>query len=137
MTVPVTLQILQSSYNHFTMNATESDQDPFAALQAKAVEVAALLKALAHPDRLMLLCQLSQGERCVAELGEATGVAQPSLSQQLGILRAEGLVATRREGKFIHYRVASEGVQVVLQALYGHYCGAANNVTQKEEQRDD
>ncbi len=119
------------------MNATESDQDPFAALQAKAVEVAALLKALAHPDRLMLLCQLSQGERCVAELGEATGVAQPSLSQQLGILRAEGLVATRREGKFIHYRVASEGVQVVLEALYGHYCGTANTMNKKDEQRDD
>ncbi|MBQ0935958.1 ArsR/SmtB family transcription factor [Ideonella paludis] len=119
------------------MNATDGDQDPFAALQAKAVEVAALLKALAHPDRLMLLCQLSQGERCVAELGEATGVAQPSLSQQLGILRAEGLVATRREGKFIHYRVASEGVQVVLQALYGHYCGPAKPMNKKDEQRDD
>ncbi|TDM08957.1 MAG: transcriptional regulator [Ideonella sp. MAG2] len=117
------------------MNATDEPQDPFAALQAKAEEVAALLKALAHPDRLMLLCQLSQGERCVAELGEATGVAQPSLSQQLGILRAEGLVATRREGKFIHYRVASEGVQVVLEALYGHYCGPHPSKTEKDKQK--
>jgi DNA-binding transcriptional ArsR family regulator len=104
------------------MNAIDTPRSPLPALQAQAVEVAALLKALANPDRLMLLCQLVEGERCVAELGEATGVGQPSLSQQLGILRAEGLVATRREGKFIFYSLASTGVRVVLNALYQHYC---------------
>ena len=113
------------------MNATDNAQAQISALQAKAVEVAALLKALAHPDRLMLLCQLSRGERCVAQLGESTGIAQPSLSQQLGILRAEGLVATRREGKFIHYRVASESVQIVLDALYGHYCKTCTSTEDK------
>jgi DNA-binding transcriptional ArsR family regulator len=121
------------------MSAIDKAQDPVAVLQAKAQEVATLLKVLANPDRLMLLCQMLQGERCVAELGEATGIAQPSLSQQLGILRAEGLVATRREGKFIHYRVASEGVQVVLDALYRHYCDPATqeSATHKDPEHDD
>ncbi len=103
-------------------NAIDAPANPLAALQAQAVEVATLLKALAHPDRLLLLCQLVEAERCVAELGAATGVEQPSLSQQLGILRSEGLVATRREGKFVFYSLASVGVQVVLNALYSHYC---------------
>lgn len=105
------------------MNATDEAQDPFAALQTKAVEVAALLKALAHPDRLMLLCHLLEGEHCVAELGDVTGVRQPSLSQQLGILRSEGLVSTRRDGKFIYYQVSSEPVRALLTTLYQHYCG--------------
>lgn len=103
-------------------SATETSNKPLPALQSQAVKVAALLKALAHPDRLMLLCQLVEGERCVAELGEATGVEQPSLSQQLGVLRAEGLVATRRDGKYIYYSLASADVQAVLNALYQHYC---------------
>lgn len=119
------------------MYAIDEAQDPLAVLQAKAHEAALLLKALANPDRLMLLCQLAQGERSVAQLGQATGIAQPSLSQQLGILRAEGLVATRREGKFIHYRVASTGVQVVLDALYRHYCHPALPMTPKDPHHDD
>ena len=68
-------------------------------LQARAEEAANLLKALANPDRLLLLCQLVEGERSVTELGMLSDIAQPSLSQQLGVLRGERLVATRREGK--------------------------------------
>lgn len=94
-------------------------------LQAKALEAASLLKALANPDRLLLLCQMVDGERSVAELGELTGIAQPSLSQQLGVLRGERLVATRREGKHVLYSVDSPAALAVLQTLYGLFCEPA------------
>ena len=94
--------------------------------QPRATEAAALLKALAHPDRLLLLCQLLEGERSVTELGEAAGVEQPSLSQQLAVLRAEQLVATRREGKNMHYRIDSPAALAVLQTLYQLYCSDPN-----------
>ena len=81
-----------------------------------------LLKALANPDRLLLLCHLVQLEKSVAELGDLTGIAQPSLSQQLSVLRAEDLVVTRREGKSIFYRIEAPAVHAVLQTLYQIYC---------------
>ncbi len=91
-------------------------------LQARAGEAAALLKALANPDRLLLLCQLVQGERCVGDLGAATGIGQPSLSQQLAVLRAERLVATRRDGQRMHYSLASPAALAVLGTLRGLFC---------------
>ena len=91
-------------------------------LQAQSGQAAKLLKALANPDRLLLLCHLVELERSVAELGELTGIAQPSLSQQLSVLRAEDLVATRREGKSIFYRIEAPAVHAVLRTLYKIYC---------------
>lgn len=88
----------------------------------RAAEAAALLKSMSHADRLLLLCQLVEGELTVSELGERSGLQQPSLSQQLGVLRREGLVATRREGKFIHYRIASPAVLALLTVLYQQFC---------------
>lgn len=96
--------------------------DPTIELQRRAGEAAALLKALAHPDRLVLLCHLVGGEKSVGELGARAGVAQPSLSQQLGVLRADGLVAARRDGKHVHYRIASPQALALLEALHGLYC---------------
>lgn len=100
---------------------------PLADLRGRAGEASALLKALANPDRLLLLCHLVEAERSVAELGAVTGIAQPTLSQQLAVLRGEGLVATRRAGKSIHYRIASPSALAVLRTLYDLYCegGAA------------
>lgn len=95
-----------------------------AQLQHRSEEAATLLKALANPDRLLLLCHLLDAEHTVAELGDITGIVQPTLSQQLGVLRNEDLVATRREGKFIHYRVASPAVRAILRTLYRLYCAA-------------
>ena len=77
------------------------------ALRSAADSACRLMKVFSNPDRLLLLCQLSQGERRVGELQELVGIGQPTLSQQLGVLREEGLVATRRDGKQIHYRIAS------------------------------
>ena len=87
-----------------------------------AAEAARLMKALANPDRLMLLCQLSQGEMTVSELEAALGILQPTLSQQLAVLRDEALVETRREGKYIYYSVSSEVALAVLQVLYDRFC---------------
>jgi ArsR family transcriptional regulator len=94
-------------------------------LQARAEDAAALLKALANPDRLLLLCRLVDGERSVSELGASTAIEQPSLSQQLGVLRGERLVATRRAGKQVIYRIASPAALTVLEALYGLFCDPA------------
>jgi DNA-binding transcriptional ArsR family regulator len=96
-------------------------------LQHRAQEAAALLKALANPDRLLLLCHLLEAERTVAELGEITGIVQPTLSQQLAVLRSEELVQARREGKFMHYRVASHAAREVLRTLYRLYCSPADS----------
>ena len=100
---------------------------PLAELQKRAHEAAALLKALANPDRLLLLCHLVDAERAVAELGAMTGIGQPTLSQQLAVLRNEGLVLTRRNGKSIRYRIASPAVHAVLSTLYQLYCSDAGS----------
>ena len=70
-------------------------------LRSAAAEGVSVLKVLANVDRLLLLCQLSQGEHCVSELENELGIVQPTLSQQLGVLRSEGVVSTRRQGKNI------------------------------------
>lgn len=93
-----------------------------ARLQSAAGKAGNLLKALSHPGRLVLLCQLTQGEFSVGELEAATGIRQPTLSQQLTVLREEQLVAVRREGKQIFYSIASREALAVLQILYQLYC---------------
>lgn len=93
-------------------------------MRASARVVTALLRVLANEDRLLLLCQLTQGEQAVGELEERLDIRQPTLSQQLGVLRAEGLVNTRREGKRIFYSVADPKVLALLNTLYQLYCQA-------------
>ncbi|OUL83191.1 ArsR/SmtB family transcription factor [Paraburkholderia hospita] len=93
-----------------------------ATMQAGAANACALLKVLANPDRLLLMCQLSQGEMSVGELEEQLGIRQPTLSQQLGVLRENELVATRREGKNIFYSVASPQALAVMAVLYEQFC---------------
>ena len=92
------------------------------ALKASASKASALLKSLSHVDRLLLLCQLVQSEACVRDLEQSTGIKQPSLSQQLGVLRENGLVNTRREGRQIFYSIASEDALAVMQVLYQRFC---------------
>ena len=92
------------------------------ALRRSADSACRLMKVLSNPDRLLLLCQLSQGERSVGELEDMLGIRQPTLSQQLGVLRNEELVQTRREGKQIFYRIADSRAQEVLETLYRLYC---------------
>ena len=80
------------------------------------------LKALAHESRLMMLCILAEGEKSVGELEEILSLRQPTVSQQLARLRADGLVATRREGKAIYYSLASEEARIVIGAVYDAFC---------------
>lgn len=101
-----------------------TDEMPFDIQQLRANAEAAgqLLKALGNPDRLLLLCQLSQGERNVSELEALLGIQQPTLSQQLAVLRREGLVETRREGKLIYYCISSPAALAVINTLYQLFC---------------
>jgi len=91
-------------------------------LRLAAAQAVAALKVLANPERLLLLCQLSQGEFSVGELEEQLDIHQPTLSQQLGVLRNQEVVATRREGKNIYYSVADPALLEILQVLYRLYC---------------
>lgn len=88
-----------------------------------AAEAAALLKALAHPARLLVLCQLVEGERSVGELQPITGLSMSALSQHLAVLREMALVSTRRESQTIYYSLAVGPAASVLEALYAAYCG--------------
>lgn len=100
-------------------------------LRESATQCCALLKAMAHEDRLLLLCQLVEGEHNVGELEELVGIRQPSLSQHLGVLREEGLVTARRDGKYIYYSLASFEVICIMQTLSNLYCGKAKRRNNK------
>ncbi|MGE3142502.1 MAG: metalloregulator ArsR/SmtB family transcription factor [Hyphomonadaceae bacterium] len=89
---------------------------------AKAGEAAQLLRALAHEARLMVLCQLVEGESSAGGLQEMTALSQSALSQHLAKLRAEGLVATRREAQTIYYRLADPRAAQLLETLAGIFC---------------
>ena len=91
-------------------------------LRGAAEQAVGALKVLANPERLLLLCQLSQGEFSVGELEERLDIHQPTLSQQLGVLRTQGVVATRRDGKNIFYSVADPALLEILAVLVRLYC---------------
>ena len=92
------------------------------AMQASAGQACQLMKVLTNPDRLLILCQLTQQEKCVSELQDLLGIVQPTLSQQLTVLRKEKLVTTRREGKNIYYRFSSPQALAVMEVLYAQFC---------------
>jgi DNA-binding transcriptional ArsR family regulator len=96
--------------------------DP-AELERNAAAAADFLRSLASPHRLMILCALVEGESSAGELGRRLGLAPSNLSQHLARLREEELVATRREGTAIYYRLASDRVEPILRELYRIFCG--------------
>ena len=102
--------------------------DPEAMDQA-ADRASALLRLLGNGTRLMILCHLSQGEKTVGALQMLLQVGQSPLSQHLARLRKDGLVATRRESQTIHYRIASDEVERVIETLYGLYCGPGGDAS--------
>ncbi len=94
-----------------------------ARLIEKSHEVANVLKLLSNQKRLLILCSLeAEGECRVSELAEAVGLSQSALSQHLAKLRTEGLVAFRRDGQSIHYKLADNQVERLLSALKEIYC---------------
>lgn len=97
--------------------------DPIEALEAQATEVAAILRLLANEKRLVILCRLAiAGEMSVTALGAAVRLSQSALSQHLAKLRADGLVATRRDAQMLFYRVEDARVRQLLAALKDIYC---------------
>ena len=80
------------------------------------------LKALAHESRLLMLCILAEGEKSVSELEDLLNLRQPTVSQQLARLRADGLVSTRRDGKVIYYSLASDEARTIIGAIYDVFC---------------
>ncbi len=87
-----------------------------------AARAADFLKSLGHEGRLMILCHLATGERSVGELEDLLGARQAAVSQQLARLRLEGLVASRREGKAVLYRLADERSRRMIGLLYEMFC---------------
>ncbi|HEX9209013.1 MAG TPA: metalloregulator ArsR/SmtB family transcription factor [Bradyrhizobium sp.] len=92
------------------------------ALEEKAEEASRLLAAMSNPKRLLVLCNMLDGERSVGELAEIAGLSSAALSQHLGKMRALSLVKTRREAQTIYYSLASHEVRSVLETLYRLFC---------------
>jgi len=91
-------------------------------LKDRARKASDFLKALAHENRLLILCLLAEQERSVTELETILSLRQPAVSQQLARLRMDGLVATRREGKAIYYSLADKDAERIMAALYDIFC---------------
>lgn len=89
-----------------------------------ATNIAEKLKVYAQPQRLMILSCLLRGERNVAEIGEATGIGQPALSQQLAELRRAELASTRKEAKQVWYALADDGVRRCVQTMESIFGGS-------------
>ena len=87
-----------------------------------AEQAAELLKSLANRHRLLIVCQLIEGERSVGELAEFLAIRDSTVSQHLALLRKDGIVAARRDGQTIWYSISSEPARDVLATLYRIYC---------------
>jgi DNA-binding transcriptional ArsR family regulator len=99
-----------------------------------AREASDFLKALAHESRLMILCNLLDGEKSVGELEAYLSLRQSTVSQQLARLRLEGLVSAHRDGKTIHYSIADEKVRAVIGVLYNTFCSGKASAAALEDQ---
>ena len=86
-------------------------------LASRARDASLFLKAMAHPNRLLILCILCEGERSVGELEQLLALRQPTVSQQLARLREDGLVKTRRQGKTIYYSLAGNDVRIIVESV--------------------
>jgi len=106
------------------------------AMKAAADSASDLLKALANRHRLLIVCQLIDGERSVGDLAELLGLRDSTVSQHLALLRKDGLVSARRDAQTIYYSIASEPAREILAALYRVYCAPQNGkASQKKTTR--
>jgi DNA-binding transcriptional ArsR family regulator len=96
-----------------------------------ADDAAALLKSLANPHRLLILCVLGEGEMSVGALNERIALSQSALSQHLAVLREEGLLNARREAQTIYYSVRPGPALDIIRVLHGHYCTVARSRLRK------
>ena len=91
-------------------------------LSKNCVETSRLLKSLAHPQRLQILCHLSQGKLTVSDLESHTRASQSAVSQFLTRMKSEGLVASARDGQFVYYQIADKRVLKLIRALHKIFC---------------
>jgi DNA-binding transcriptional ArsR family regulator len=93
-----------------------------AELQDNARRAAGLLKAMSNPSRLVILCQLAEGERSVGDLEEEVGLSQSGISQHLAVLRREQVVVTRRDKQTVFYSLASDDIVKLMHTLHDVFC---------------
>lgn len=91
-------------------------------LAKNASKACDLLGAMANPARLMILCQLAEGEKSVSQLQPAVALSQSALSQHLAVLRRKGVVRTRREGQLIYYSLSSGQAASIMETLHEQFC---------------
>lgn len=108
------------------VSALESDDEVSPQLKElvqNARKASEFLKALAHENRLLILCLLSERERSVTELEHLLSLSQPTVSQQLARLRLDGLVDTRRDGRAVYYHLSDDATRRFIKAVYEKFCG--------------
>jgi DNA-binding transcriptional ArsR family regulator len=104
-------------------------------MEAAADSASDLLKALANRHRLLIVCQLIDGERSVGDLAAFLGLRDSTVSQHLSLLRRDGLVSARRDAQTIYYSIASEPAREILTALYRVYCTPSNGKGSQKKTR--
>lgn len=95
---------------------------PLSELKRRSEDVAALLKQLSHPQRLLILCSMAEGEKSVGEIEDICGASQSAVSQFLKGMRLEGLIESRREGKQVYYKIVDKRVLDLIKSLYQIFC---------------
>lgn len=102
------------------------------AMADSATEAASYMRILSNPARLLLVCQLVEGPKCVGELEDALNLGQAYVSQQLARLRTEGLVRARKEGRIVTYSLADERVVTLVKVLYDLFCAQPGGDTSQD-----
>ncbi len=115
------------------MNENDEPVIDLERIQDNARRASTLLKAMSNQHRLMILCQLVPGEKCVGELEKIVGLSQSALSQHLARLRRDNLVSTRREAQTIHYSLSGDEASAVIETLYSLYCDTEATLSYDDE----
>ena len=113
---------MQRKRRQYVMNSAIGSEFDIEGMQRNADDATRLLRALANPQRLRILCLLVGGEMSVGQINERVDLSQSALSQHLAVLREEHLVHTRREAQTIHYALANGPAQAIIETLHSIYC---------------
>lgn len=95
-------------------------------MRAAVDQASELMKALSNQHRLLMLCHLVSGEKSVGQLAELLGIRDSTVSQHLALLRRDGIIAGRRDGQTIWYRIEADIARQIVGVLYAHYCSRAD-----------
>ncbi len=101
---------------------SQGDTKTLFELRRRSEDVAGLLRQLSHPQRLLILCSMAEGEKSVGEIEQTCGASQSAVSQFLKGMRLEGLIESRRDGKYIYYKIVDKKVLELIRSLYKIFC---------------